>query len=231
MRNIIDGQSMLQVAEAATGSVVDVLQRMRELAVQASSETLDDDGRAVLETEFSELLNEVDRVAASTEFNNQALTDGSVSSVAIHVSGGGGSDSRITLGFSDVRSATLGVAGLGVSTVTDAADALDDLDAAIDQTNVARADYGAVFRRLDAAYALAGRQERSLAGAASVIRDTDYATETARLTGLGVQMAAGVQASAAGLRALESTVALVGSGGRGRGTPVYKKGNFPKSLV
>ncbi len=230
MRNINDGLSMVQVAEAATGEVVDVLQRMRSLAVQGASETLDDDGRAVLHTEFSELLSEIDRVAASTEFNGLALTDGAISSIGIQVSGGRGANSRISLGFADMRASTLGVDGLGVSTVTDAADALATLDAAIDTTNLARADYGAVFRRLEVAFDLAGRQERTLASAASVIRDTDYATETARLTGLGVQMGAGVQASAAGLRALESTASLVGGSGDS-GTPVYQKGDFPEDLI
>ena len=234
MRNINDGLSMVQVAEAATGEVVDVLQRMRSLAVQGASETLDDDGRAVLHTEFTELLAEIDRVAASTEFNGQALTDGGIPSMGIQVSGGGGADSRITLPFADVRAATLGVGALGVSSVADAANTLGSLDAAIDTTNVARADYGAVFRRLEIAFDLAGRQERNLASAASVVRDTDYATETARLAGLGVQMAAGVRASAAGLRALESTASLVGSGGSGGGdggTPLYQKGDFPEDLV
>ena len=230
MRNINDGMSMVQVAEAATGEVVDVLQRMRDLSVQSSSEGLTSDERAYLDLEYQELLGEIDRVAGSVEFNGQSLLDSGVASVSIQVGGGTGPNSRVTLSFTDMTTTSLGVDGTDIGTVGTARGNLATVDAALDTSNLARASYGAVFRRLGAAFDLAERQEVNLRSAASIIRDTDYATETTRLSALGVQVRAGVGAAASGLRALEGTTALVGGGGSG-GPPVYEKGDFPEDLV
>jgi flagellin len=239
MRNINDGMSMIQVAEGAAGETIDVLQRLRELAVQASSETLNDDGRTILESEFSELVSEVDRVASSADFNGQMLTDGSLTSVAVQVSGTSGQNSRITIELADLRTTTLGVDSSTVVSIADALSALGEVDAALDTTNLARANYGAVFRRLESAFRKAERQGVNLSSAASMLRDVDYAQETTKLATLGLQLAGSIEAASGGLRALESTAALVGNGGRRGGTaqarvsqpPLYEKGDFPEDLI
>ena len=77
IRNANDGISIIQTAESASNEVTDILQRMRELAVQSASETLDDDERAYIADEFEELQDEINRIASSTQFNGVSLSDNS----------------------------------------------------------------------------------------------------------------------------------------------------------
>jgi flagellin len=85
MRNANDGISIIQTAESATNEVTDILQRMRELAIQSASDTLADEERSYIQDEFLQLRQEVERIAAVTEFNGVSLTDGSSSSIDVQV--------------------------------------------------------------------------------------------------------------------------------------------------
>ena len=143
MRNANDGISIIQTAEGAQNEVVDILQRMRELAVQSSSETLHDDERAYIQDEVAELEEEVDRLAAVTEFNGIQLGDGTTTQVSVQVGVANASSSRITIDLGDLTSTTLGVNGTDLSTSSAARDAIDVIDAALNTMNGYRSDLGA----------------------------------------------------------------------------------------
>jgi len=109
-RNTNDGISMIAVAEGATSEVANILVRMRELAVQGASGTLDDDERAYIQSEYTELAQEVDRIADVTEFNGQVLTN-TASGLSLNVQVGINDTTNDVIGvtFGDLSAATLGV--------------------------------------------------------------------------------------------------------------------------
>ena len=108
-RNTNDGISVIQTAEGATNEVADMLKRMRELAVQSSSETLANTERAYIQDEFVQLSDEVDRIAQVTEFNGLALADGSDSDMNVQVGIHNSSNDRISISLGDLTASKLGV--------------------------------------------------------------------------------------------------------------------------
>jgi flagellin len=184
MRNTNDGISLISTAEGATQEVGNILKRMRELAVQSSSETLDDDERAYIQDEFSELTEEVDRIANVTEFNGVALTDGVDTQIDVQVGTDGSADSRITITLGDLTASTLGVdtGSVDLSTSGGAQTAIDTIDTAIDSVSASRSKYGAVENRLNSALNNLETYSTNLQSAESSIRDADFAFETAEMT-------------------------------------------------
>lgn len=179
-RNAQDGISMAQTEEGALNEVSNILGRMRELAMQSANGTLSDTDRATLNTEYGALVEEIDRVAGQTAFNNIQLLDGTTSSVNIQV--GINQNETITIDNQDTQASTLGIASSGVDSVTGANDALGLLDAAIDTINTARGNLGAAQNRLQSALASILNVRENLSAAESRIRDVDVAAETADLT-------------------------------------------------
>ena len=114
------GWGVVQTADAATSEVSDLLGRMRELAVQSSSGTLNDTQRGYLQDEFNALSQEIDRIAGGTEFNGMTLTDGSTPSIDVQVGTDGTADSQMTVGMGDVTTGSLGLGGASVATQGDA---------------------------------------------------------------------------------------------------------------
>lgn len=193
-RNAYQGVYAAQIADGATDSVVDTLKRLRELAVQASSETLTDDERAYIDTERQAMVDEIQRVAENTRYNDVALTDGSRTSLSIEVDATGDANSRIALRLGDLRAATLGVDGLDLSSTTSARAALQTVDDAIDQALGYRSTYGAAQNRFEAAASNAIRQSDTAAASASAMVDADFAYEASELVRLQVANKAGVAA-------------------------------------
>ena len=193
-RNTNDGISAITVAEGATNEVGNLLVRMRELAVQSSSETLGATERGYAQSEFASLQSEVDRIANVTEFNGTKLADGSTASLNIQVGTNNTADDRIEVGFSDMRSATLGVdtANTAVDTAANAQTAIDDIDAAISTVNSARASYGASENRLGSALNNIETFGQTVQAAESQIRDADFGAETASLSNKQILQQAGV---------------------------------------
>ncbi len=194
MRNTNDGISVLQTAEGATDEVGDILTRMRELAVQSSSETLADDERAYIQTEFEQLSDEIDRIASSTTFNGLALADGTNSGLDVQVGINNSADDRITITLGDLTASSLGVdtAAVDLSTVTGAQAAIDVFDTALDSVSSIRSDLGAVQNRLDSALSNMETYVENIEGAESQIRDADFAYETAELAKNQIMQQAGV---------------------------------------
>ena len=211
MRNANDGISVIQTAEAATKEVLNILDRMRELAVQSSSETLATDERDYIDDEFHDLSDEIQRIAKATEFNDLNLSDGSKTSLTVQVGVTNGTESEVSITLGDLSVSTLGV-GTGSVDLTGASaaqTAIDTIDTAIESVNDIRADYGAVQNRLDSSIANMTQYVEALSAASSQIMDADYAHETAEMTRLQVMQQAGVAALAQAKVINQSVVSLL----------------------
>jgi flagellin len=183
LRNANDGISLIQTAEGATGEVSNILKRMRELAIQSSSETLDNNERQYIQDEYIQLAGEVDRIAAVTEFNGVSLINGSNTQIAVQVGINNTSNDRITIQMGDLRATVLGVdtGTISLATATGAQNALATFDSALDAVNSGRSDYGAVQNRITSSIRNMEIYLENITSAESRIRDADYAFETAEM--------------------------------------------------
>jgi len=211
MRNANDGISIIQTAESASNEVVDILQRMRELAVQSSSETLDDDERSYIDDEFDELSSEIARIANVTEFNGVELADGTTTEVAVQVGIQNATSSRITIDLGELTTSELGVgtATLDLGSVTGAQAAITEIDEALDTVNGYRSDLGAVQNRLDSAINSSQAYLEALSSASSSIQDADFAQETSEMTKMQIMQQAGVAALAQAKNMNQSVISLL----------------------
>ncbi len=178
-RNTNDGISVVNTADDASQSVSDLLKRVREIAVQASSATISSADRTNLSTEMSGLITEVGRVAANTKFNKINLTDGTTSTLSVQVGLDGGSNDRISITLGDLQTSTLGVNALSISSTTTAAAAITTVDTALDSVNAYRARYGATTNRFESAVDSMSNYSENLITSRSNLRDADFARETA----------------------------------------------------
>jgi flagellin len=209
MRNANDGISIIQTAESATNEVTDILQRMRELAVQSASETLADEERSYIQDEFVELRSEVARIAAVTEFNGVQLADGTTTEIDVQVGIDNNSASRITIQLGDLTTTSLNLATITLQTASGSRNALDTIDTALSSVNSTRSLFGAVQNRLDSALNNAQIYTEALSAAESQIRDADFAVETSELTKLQIMQQAGVAALAQAKNVNQSVISLL----------------------
>ena len=129
MRNSNDGISIIQTAESASSEVTDILQRMRELAIQAASGTLEDEQRSYVQDEYDELSDEVSRIASET--NSHQLTDGTLTQITVQVGINNGTSSRISFELGELTTTVLGLGtSVTLTSTTGASAALDTIDAA-----------------------------------------------------------------------------------------------------
>lgn len=192
-RNTHDGISVIQTAEGATNEVGDILKRMRELAVQSSSETLHNNEREYIQDEFKQLTAEVDRIADVTEFNGISLANADAQ-MNVQVGIQNTNNDRIAIELGDLRASTLKVdtGNVDLSNVASAQAALQTIDTALDDVNKYRSDYGAVQNRLESALNNLEVYSENIAGAESRIRDADFAHETAEMSKFNIMQQAGV---------------------------------------
>ncbi len=211
MRNANDGISVIQTAEGAATAVTDILDRMRELAVQSSSETLDDGERAYIQDEYGQLAGEVDRIANVTEFNGLALSDGTNATVDVQVGINNDTDSRLTITLGDLTGATLGVdtASISMASSTGAQAAIDAIDTALDTVNAYRSDLGSVQNRIETSLGNAATYMENLASAEGSIMDADFAYETAEMTKMQIMQQSGVAALAQAKGISQGVVSLL----------------------
>ena len=212
MRNANDGISVIQTAEAATKEVVNILDRMRELAVQSSSETLAAGERAYITNEYSELADEVERIAQATEFNDIALTDGTNTTLVVQVGIDGSTASEVSITLGHLQATELGVdtGSVDLSSQSTAQTAITTIDTALDSVNSIRADYGASQNRLESSVNNMTAYVEALSSAKSRIMDADYAHETAEMTRLQVMQQAGVAALGQARSMNTSVISLLG---------------------
>ena len=188
VRNANDGISLLQTAESATQEVTNMLQRMRELAVQAANDTYSDTDRSSLQAEYDELGDEITRISDNTKWNGINVFD-TTASGAIGVSGvvyfqvgiEGTSGNTISASFISIDSTSLEISSGSVLTQASAQSALDLLDTAIATVDDFRADLGAKINRLTYAADNLTSVSENTAASRSRIMDTDYAAATTDL--------------------------------------------------
>jgi flagellin len=194
-RNAQDGIAALTIAEGAGNEISAILQRMRELAVQTSNDTFTSVERAYSESEFRALTSEIDRIAAVTNYNKQQLLSStagrfgavgmaaSQSTLWIDANSRNGIDS-ITI---SIATLTTDVNGLNINTQhltsqTSSVNSISNLDSAIDSVNRMRSDIGAYINRLEHAINNLNISNTNQQSAESLIRDVDFANETAKYT-------------------------------------------------
>ena len=213
-RNANDGLSVVQTAEGAMGEISTSLIRMRELTVQAASDSITDTERGYLDTEFQELSSEINRVTQSTKFNGNVLLAGAYSATGLDFQVGyeNGANFRITVTIDDVSTTGLGFAGTeAVDTKANAQGAMATIDAALDSLNTARASIGAKGNRLNTAASAVNVMHESMSAANSRIRDTDVASETSAFSRSQVLMQAGVSMLAQANAQPQLALRLLGS--------------------
>ncbi len=210
-RNAADGISMVQVGEGALDEVSNILLRMRELAEQSLNGTLSDTERVYLDQEYGDLMDEVDRISASADFNGIKLLDGTGGSVNIQVGIGTGAFDGIAVDLSGA----LDAAGIGIATgignATDAADAMDEVLAAVDTVSSARAAFGAIQNRMETSIRNIQNTSENLSAANSRIRDVDVAAETSNMTSMQILQQAAVSILAQANMTTGLAMSLLGS--------------------
>ena len=193
-RNANDGISMVQTAEGGLNEVSSLLTRMRELAVQAASDTVGQRERQFTDLEYQNLKQEIERISQVTQFNGKRLLNGSgdVYDFQIGINNDDFQD-RIHYNAQNTNSSIehIGVADLAVSTSEGAQESLNIVDEAIQRVAGERAELGAVQTRLGSAIQSLQVSSENLSAANSRIRDTDFAAETAKNTRLSILNQAG----------------------------------------
>jgi flagellin len=186
VRNANDGISLAQTAEGALATVTDVLQRMRELAVQAQNGSNGTGDRANLDTEYQQLQAEVTRIATQTKFNGKAIVGADAGATTFQVGANNGDTMSIT---------TTDVTGLlaanDVTTATNASTAMAAIDTALDTITTNRATYGAAMNRFSFAISNLQITGENQTAARGRIMDADFAAETANLSRANILQSAG----------------------------------------
>lgn len=193
-RNAQDGVSLVQVAEGSLNEISGILIRLRELSVQAASDTIGPVERQFLNVEYDQLVSEIDRIAEGTEFNGTQLLCGTGSVLDFQV--GTRNDPNIDrLSFdaskADANSAALGVNLTSVADKASAQNTLSAIDHAIVSVSAMRADFGAIQNRLQSTISNIAVGVENMAAANSRIRDADIAEETAEFTKNNILLQAG----------------------------------------
>lgn len=179
-RNAQDGISMLQTAEGALIETEAILQRMRELSVQASNGTLTSDDQGAIQKEIDELVLEIDRIGSNTEFNKKKLLDGSSDSQGISFQVGANAGQTMTVTIAAALSSGLGVGTLSMT--SDASGAITAIDGAIKSVSESRSQLGAYINRLEHSIKNLSVSAENLSAAESRIRDLDMAAEVMTMT-------------------------------------------------
>jgi len=182
-RNANDGISMIQIAEGAMNEQHGILIRLRELAIQSSNGALSDNERAFIDSEQDELVAEVQRISAATEFNGYNMLGGDAGTFAMQIGKDAvaGTDT-IDVVFGSTDATTLGINAMSMSTAATSQTALGTIDTAIDLVSTNRASIGSTQNRLESVTQNLRAEEENLVAANSRIRDVDVARETANLT-------------------------------------------------
>ena len=193
-RNAQDGISLIQTAEGSLGEVGNMLIRLRELGVQAASDTIGDKERSLANVEFAQLLEEIDRITGSTEFNGTPLLSGTGGTLDFQIGVKNSPDfDRISFDATAADAGTMAL-GLNLSNVLDktsAQESLSQVDFAISYVNQLRAGFGAIQNRLNSTVENLQTSVENLSAANSRIRDADIADESTELAKQNILLQAG----------------------------------------
>jgi len=192
--NVSQAASMIQIADGAMSTVGDILLRMKSLATQGASDQLDTTQRAMLDTEFTALIDEVDRIANVTNFDGKVLTDGTYASTGLSFQVGHDTTANdsIEVDIADISKSALSIGSNSVSALSAATTAIDAINTAIDTVATARASLGASQNRLEFAGANVATQMENAEAARSTLMDLDVAAEMSAFTSNQILQQAGV---------------------------------------
>ncbi|APO83625.1 MULTISPECIES: flagellin domain-containing protein [Pseudomonas] len=191
IKNANDGISIAQTAEGAMQEQTNILQRMRELAVQSRNDSNSSQDRDALNKEFQSMLSEIDRIASSTQLNGKDLLNGTASVMTFQVGSNTGGANQIKISLSDSMMTTGALSALSGKTITGAdsaaaeaafSGAVTAIDSALQTINSSRADLGAAQNRLTSTINNLQNINENAEAARGRVQDTDFAAETAQLT-------------------------------------------------
>ncbi len=212
-RNSDDGVSLIQTAEGGLNEISNIVIRLRELSVQAASDTVGDTERGFSNIEFQNLLEEIQRISKGAEFNGRKLLDGTGGMVDIQVGiHNDPTNDRINFDSSSTDSTieSLGLNGESIASKEGAQLSLSKLDEALVRINGTRANLGALQNRLQSASNTIAITEENFSAANSRIRDVDVAAETADMTKNNILSQAGVSVLAQANQAPNFALKLLG---------------------
>lgn len=194
-QNALDGISLVQVAEGGLNEVSNMLIRLRELAIQAASDTVGDTERKFVDVEYQQLKNEIQRIAEVTNFNGTDLLNGTggIMDIQVGIHNDAFKD-RISFnaGAANASLEALGISSESVATKEQAQVSIAAVDDAIVRVNAIRANFGALQNRLQSTISNISIFEENISAANSRIRDTDVARESAELTKNNILLQAGL---------------------------------------
>lgn len=195
-RNANAGISLVQVAEGGLNEATNIMTRMRELSIQAASDTVGEKERGYLNLEYEQLLQEADRITKTTTFSGKELLTGNsdTGTMDFHVGAYGGEDNKISFNAdqTDATVENLGISGTNIATKEDAAENLNKIDDAIDTVSGFRANFGSIQSRLQSTISNLDTMSVNTEAARSRIEDVDVAEETAKLASTNVMKQAGI---------------------------------------
>lgn len=197
-RNANDAISLSQTAEGALAESTNMLQRMRELAVQSANDTNSVADRASLDAEYQALATEIDRIATATTFNNAPILDGTAGTITYQVGANSGADQVITLDLTTTNGTIASIFAASAGTAGDVSDqansnaAIGAIDAAIQEVDTIRGGLGAIQSRLESTIANLMNVAENLSASRSRILDADIAMETAEMTKANILQQTGV---------------------------------------
>jgi flagellin len=214
-RNANDGISMSQVAEGSMSDMQGIVSRMRELSIQSSNSTLGDNERGYIQTEFTQLSQEINRIGTVTEFNGQKLLDGAASTgLTFQIGIQNTANDRLAMSITKLTTSTLGstslhIASASLSTAAKAQAAIGAFDKAIQQLSQSRAKVGATQNRMTVTVSNLAVAQENLTAANSRIRDVDVASESANLTKSQILSQAGLAVLAQANQLPQSALSLL----------------------
>jgi flagellin len=212
-RNAGDGISMIQTAEGGMNEISNILVRLRELSVQAASDTVGDSERKFSDMEFQNLTQEVDRISSATQYNGVKLLSGEGDTLDFQI--GTMNDAKNDrLSYqpqaTDASTSAMGIVGMSVATKTDSQENLEKIDNAINHVNGNRANLGALQNRLQSTISNLEVKTENISAANSRIRDTDVAAATADMTKSNILTQSSVSVLAQANAAGQSALRLIG---------------------
>ena len=189
VRNALDGQALVATAEGAHKEVENILQRMRELAVQAANGTNNADDITNLEAEFTAMSTEITRIGETTTWAGKALTGTDATAFSLQVGSGTATQNQITVTINSIKSADIGngtdelsdVVTAGLDDLTETNNAISVSDGGIKEVNAQRSELGAVYNRLNHTVNNLTNMSANLSSAQGRIQDADFALETTEL--------------------------------------------------
>lgn len=205
--NISLAQSSLQIADGALSSTTDSLQQLRDLAVQASNGTLNQDDRANLQKQFDQVLGQIDDIARDTNFNGTNLLDGSFNQ-SVQTGANKGDSTDVSIGSATANA--LGISSTNISTQASAQDALESIDNAIAQVSSLRSDIGAKQNALDFTSEANAIQNENLQAAKSQKGDADFANLQSTLVQQQIQQKVQAQALNSNLSIQKNILKVIG---------------------